>query len=148
MLIRFLMSESRRDVLLEKYSKIINIEALTALDMAKKDIVPAVSAYIRELAETVSVVKSVDPEIEPNAQTELLKKLNNLLNCFVKKISELDRAVVGAKDIKDEAENAMYFKEKVLASMQELRAVADEMESNMSAKAWPYPSYGTLLFSV
>ena len=139
---------SRRDVLLEKYSKIINIEALTALDMAKKDIVPAVSAYIRELAETVSAVKSVDPEIEPNAQTELLKKLNNLLNCFVKKISELDKAVVGAKDIKDESENAMYFKEKVLASMQELRAVADEMESNMSAKAWPYPSYGTLLFSV
>ena len=116
--------------------------------MAKKDIVPAVSAYIRELAETVSAVKSVDPEIEPNAQTELLKKLNNLLNCFVKKISELDKAVVGAKDIKDEAENAMYFKEKVLASMQELRAVADEMESNMSATLWPYPSYGAMLFSV
>ena len=58
------------------------------------------------------------------------------------------KAVVGAKDIEDEAESAKYFKDQVLAAMQELRAVADEMESNMSSKAWPYPSYGTLLFSV
>ncbi len=139
---------SRCDVLLEKYSKIINIEALTALDMAKKDILPAVTAYIKELAESANLVKAVDPEIVPAAQTELIRKLNNLLNCFTKKIDVLDKAVVGAKDIKDEAENAMYFKENVLAAMQELRAVADEMEANMSAKAWPYPSYGTLLFSV
>lgn len=139
---------SRCEVLLEKYSKIINIEALTALDMAKKDIVPAVSSYIRELAETAGIVKQVVPELVPTAQTDLLKKLTNLLNCFVKKIDALDKAVVGAKDIEDEAENAMYFKEHVLAAMQELRAVADEMEANMSSKAWPYPSYGTLLFSV
>ncbi len=139
---------SRRDVLLEKYSKIINIEALTALDMAKKDIVPAVTAYIKELAETVSLVKAVDPELVPTAESELLKKLSGLLNCFVKKIEILDKAVVGAKDIEDEAESAKYFKDQVLAAMQELRAVADEMESNMSSKAWPYPSYGTLLFSV
>ncbi len=139
---------SRCDVLLEKYSKIINIEALTALDMAKKDIVPAVSSYIKELAETAAVVKTVDPELVPAAQTELLKKLTGLLNCFVKKIEILDKAVVGAKDISDIAQNAMYFKEHVLAAMQELRAVADEMETNMSSKAWPYPSYGSMLFSV
>ena len=139
---------SRCEVLLEKYSKIVNIEALTALDMAKKDILPAVSSYIKELAETAAVVKSVDPELVPTAQTELLKKLTGLLNCFVNKIDTLDKAVVGAKDVDDVAKNAMYFKENVLAAMQELRAVADEMEANMSAKAWPYPSYGTMLFSV
>ena len=139
---------SRCDVLLEKYSKIINIEALTALDMAKKDIVPAVTSYIKELAQTASLVKSVDPELVPAAQTELMKKLTNLLNCFVKKIDVLDKAVVGAKEVTDVAENAMYFKDSVLSAMQELRAVADEMEANMSAKAWPYPSYGTMLFSV
>ncbi|MBR2176053.1 MAG: glutamine synthetase III [Clostridia bacterium] len=139
---------SRCEVLLEKYSKIINIEALTALDMAKKDIVPAVTAYIKELAETANLVKTVDPELVPAAETELLKKLTSLLNCFVKKIDALDKAVVGAKEVEGAAENAKYFQESVLAAMQELRAVADEMESNMSAKAWPYPSYGTLLFSV
>ncbi len=139
---------SRRDVLLEKYSKIINIEALTALDMAKKDIFPAVSQYIGELAKTVNLVKSVGADVTPTADIESINKLTNLLNCFAKKIDALDEAVVGAKDVTDVAENAMYFKEKVLAAMQELRAVADEMESSMSAKAWPYPSYGALLFSV
>ena len=139
---------SRCEILLENYSKIINIEALTALDMAKKDIVPAVAAYIRELAETANLIKSVDAEIVTVPETELMKKLANLLSCFLKKIDALDKAVVGAKEVEDVAENAMYYKEKVLAAMQELRAVADEMESNMSAKLWPYPSYGTMLFSV
>ena len=111
-------------------------------------IVPAVTSYIKELAETVSLVKAIDPELVPSAQTELVKKLTNLLNCFIGKIDVLDKAVVGAKEVEGVAENAMYFKEQVLAAMQELRAVADEMEANMSAKAWPYPSYGTMLFSV
>lgn len=139
---------SRCEVLLENYSKIINIEALAALDMSKKDIVPAVSAYIKELAETANLVKAVDPDITTTAETELIKKLSTLLSCFAKKIEALDKAVVGAKEVEGAAENAMYFKESVLAAMQELRAVADEMESNMSAKKWPYPSYGTMLFSV
>ncbi len=139
---------SRTEIILENYSKIINIEALTALDMAKKDIVPAVAAYIRELAETASVVKSIGGDIDILPETELVKKLSNLLACFTKKIDVLDRAVLGAKDVEGVTECAVYYKDKVLASMQELRAVADEMESNMSAKHWPYPSYGTMLFSV
>ncbi len=139
---------SRSEILLENYSKIINIEALTALDMAKKDIVPAVAAYIRELAETANLIKSVDPELVTVPEVELVKKFTSLLGCFTKKIDNLDKAVMGAKEITDVAENAMYYKESVLGAMQELRAVADEMESNMSSKLWPYPSYGTLLFSV
>ncbi len=139
---------SRSEILLEKYSKLINIEALTALDMAKKDIVPAVTSYIRDLAQTASLVRSIDPELAITPETDLMKKLTSLLSCFVKKIDILDKAVMGAKEIEDVAENAMYFKDHVLSAMQELRAVADEMESNMAAKYWPYPSYGTILFSV
>ena len=139
---------SRTEIILENYSKIINIEALTALDMAKKDIFPAVSAYIKELAETAVLLRSVDPELTATAETELLKKLSTLLACFAKKIDVLDKAVVGAKDVDGVAESAVYYKDNVLSAMQELRAVADEMESNMSAKHWPYPSYGTMLFSV
>ena len=117
--------------------------------MAKKDITPAVAAYIRELAETVNLLKSVDAEIITIPECELMKKLANLLSCFLKKIDILDRAVVQAKEVEGGIEKmAMYYKDNVLAAMQELRAVADEMESNMSAKLWPYPSYGTLLFSV
>ena len=134
---------------MENYCKIINIEALTALDMAKKDITPAVAAYIRELAETVNLVKSVDADIITIPESELMKKLANLLSCFLKKIDILDKAVVQAKEVEGGiAKMSMYYKDNVLAAMQELRAVADEMESNMSAKLWPYPSYGTLLFSV
>ena len=139
---------SRTEILLEKYSKIINIEALTALDMAKKDIVPAVAAYIRELAETVNLIRSVDEEIVTSGEADLMKKLSNLLSCFIKKIDVLDKAVMKAREIQGVEANAMFYKDKVLSAMQELRAVADEMESNMSAKHWPYPSYGALLFSV
>ncbi|MBQ3929117.1 MAG: glutamine synthetase III, partial [Clostridia bacterium] len=129
---------SRSEILLENYSKLLNIEALTALDMAKKDIIPAVASYIRELAEAANLIQSVDPELAVSPETELVKKLSNLLLCFTKKIDALDKAVMGAKEIEDYAENAMYYKDNVLSAMQELRAVADEMESNMSAKLWPY----------
>ncbi|MDD6490160.1 MAG: glutamine synthetase III [Clostridia bacterium] len=140
--------KARYEIQLENYAKILNIEALTALDMAKKDIVPAVSEYIKELAKTASLVKSVDSEICTCAETELIKKLSSLLSSFTKKIDELDKAVVGAKEVDGVLETAVYYKDSVLASMQELRAVADEMEQNMSSKLWPYPSYGTMLFSV
>ena len=139
---------SRTEIILENYSKIINIEALTALDMAKKDIVPAVTAYIKELAETITLLKGIDEDLVPVPEVELLKKLSRLLSCFLNRIEELDKAVVGARDVEGVAENAMYYKESVLSAMQSLRAVADEMESNMSSKHWPYPSYGTMLFSV
>jgi len=139
---------SRTEIILENYSKIINIEALTALDMSKKDIVPAVTAYIKELAETIGALKAIDPELVAQPQLELTKKLTSLLSCFMKKIDVLEKAVMGAKDVEGIAENAMYYRDHVLAAMQELRAVADEMESNMAAKYWPYPSYGTMLFSV
>ncbi len=139
---------SRSEILLDNYSKILNIEALTALDMAKKDIIPAVAAYIRELATTVNLVKSVDAELITTQETELMSKLTNLLSCFMKKIDRLDRTVMGAKEVEGITETAVYYKDNVLNAMQELRAVADEMESNMSSKLWPYPSYGTMLFSV
>ncbi len=139
---------SRTEIILENYSKIINIEALTALDMSKKDIVPAVTAYIKELADTIGALKAIDPELVAQPQLELTKKLTSLLSCFMKKIDVLEKAVMGAKDVEGIAENAMYYRDHVLAAMQELRAVADEMESNMAAKYWPYPSYGTMLFSV
>ena len=106
------------------------------------------AAYIRELAETANLIKSVDPEIVTATEVELMRKLSNLLSCFLKKIDVLDKAVMSAREVEGVAENAMFYKDKVLSAMQELRAVADEMESNMSAKHWPYPSYGALLFSV
>ena len=112
------------------------------------NIVPAVVKYLKLLADSASVMKSIDSDICTCAETELLKKLSALLTDFTKKIDVLDKAVVGAKDYTDVQELANYYRNSVFAAMQELRAVADEMESNMSAEYWPYPSYGKLLFSV
>lgn len=139
---------ARYEIQLENYSKIINIEALTTLDMAKKDIIPAVVKYLKLLSETVAAQKAVSADICTCAQTELIKKLAELLSNFSKKTEELDKAVVGASDYDDVQELANYYRNTVFAKMQELRAVGDEIESNMSAEFWPYPSYGKLLFSV
>lgn len=139
---------ARYEIQLENYSKILNIEALTTLDMAKKDIVPAVVKYLKLLADSANSIKAVSEDICTCAEAELIKKLSALLGDFTKKIDILDKAVVGAKDYTDVQELANYYRNSVFVAMQELRAIGDEMESNMSAEYWPYPSYGKMLFSV
>ncbi len=139
---------ARYEIQLENYSKILNIEALTTLDMAKKDIVPAVVKYLKLLADSANAVKSVGDDISVCAETELIKKLSALLDDFSKKIDVLDKAVVAAKDYADVQETASYYRNTVFVAMQELRVVGDEMESIMAAEYWPYPSYGKMLFSV
>lgn len=139
---------SRYEIQLENYSKIINIEAETMLDMAKKDILPAVSSFVRELADTALAKKALSDTIPCDVEIELAEKLSKLLSCFAKKIAELEDALIKAKDIEDAQELANYYQAVVFAAMSELRAVGDEMEVNVSADYWPYPSYGDMLFSV
>ncbi|MGN0551092.1 MAG: glutamine synthetase III [Acutalibacteraceae bacterium] len=139
---------SRYEIQLENYSKVINIEALTMLDMAKKDILPAVLAYTRELADTANSKKALSADIPCDVEEELLKKLSGLATCFSKKIEVLENSLLKVKDIEGAQELADYYQQEVFAAMQELRAVGDEMEINTSADYWPYPSYGDLLFSV
>ncbi|MGN0537735.1 MAG: glutamine synthetase III [Acutalibacteraceae bacterium] len=139
---------ARYEIQLENYSKIINIEALTSLDMVRKDIIPAVVSYIKELTDTAVAKKSLGGAISTDVEVTVIDKLSTLLTSLYKKTEELDKAVVGAKDIYDVKDLAVYYKDKVFAAMQELRAVADEIEMSMAAKYWPYPSYGEMLFSV
>lgn len=139
---------SRCEIQLENYSKIINIEAETMLDMAKKDILPSVSSFVRELADTALSKKALSDTIPCDVEIELAEKLSKLLSCFANKISALEEALIKAKDIEDAQELANYYQAVVFAAMSELRAVGDEMEVNVSADYWPYPSYGDMLFSV
>lgn len=140
---------ARYEIQLENYSKIINIEALTMLDMAKKDIFPAVSAYVRELTETALAKKSLSAAIPTSSEEELVEKLSKLLVCFTKKIDELESALINATEYEDDAqEYANYYLNTVFATMQELRAIGDEMEINTASDYWPMPVYGDLLFSV
>ena len=140
---------ARYEIELEHYSKQLNIEALSMLEMAKRDITPAVISFINELAQTVSFKKQVSPVMSCYAEESLLKSLSEELEAFVKKTDELETAVKNAAEYSsDNLEHAKYFRNTVFALMEELRAVGDEMETEMPSKYWPYPSYGEILFGV
>ena len=139
---------ARYEIELEQYSKLLHIEALTMLDMAKKSITPAVMAFAKELAESVAVKKSVSQNLSTYAEESLLESLSYKLESFVKKTAELETAVVNADDYSDNLELAKYYRNTVFALMGELRAIGDSMEQETSAEYWPYPSYGEILFGV
>lgn len=141
--------KARYEIELENYAKQINIEALTMIDMAKKNILPAVSAYVRELTDTALAKKALSDAIPTSVEEELVASLSNKLVCFSKKTAELEEAVIKASEYSnDNLAYATYYRETVFALMQELRAVGDSMETETSSDYWPYPSYGEMLFGV
>jgi len=141
--------EARQEILLENYVKIITLEALTMLDMAKKDILPAVSAFTGKTCATIERKRSVCPEIPVDAELKLVTKLSDLLTAFSEQIEELEEKV-DAPDARvgDILSRARYCCDEVLAAMERLREISDAMEMCTASKYWPYPSYGELLFSV
>ena len=140
---------ARYEIELESYSKQINIEALTMIDMAKKNILPAVTSYVRDLTDTALAKKALSDAIPTSVEEDLITSLSNKLVCFSKKTAELEEAVIMASDYSDDnLKYAKYYRETVFALMQELRAVGDAMETETASEYWPYPSYGELLFGV
>ena len=141
--------QSRQDIILETYAKTINIEALTASDMVKRDILPAVSSYVAELASGVATKKAISDDIPCEAELDIIKRLSGLQDCAYKKLTALDNTIIGVKEVgEDPIEVATYYKDSVITAMTELRAVVDEMETLVSSDYWPYPSYGDLMFRV
>ena len=141
--------KARYEIELENYAKQINIEALTMIDMAKKNILPAVSAYVRELTDTALAKKALSDAIPTSVEEELVASLSTKLVSFSKKTAELEEAVIKASEYSnDNLAYATYYRETVFALMQELRAVGDSMETETSSEYWPYPSYGEMLFGV
>lgn len=139
---------SRYEIQQEEYGKVINIEALTMLDMAKKDIFPAVSAYVAELASACNAKKALSESLPCDAEIKVIEKLSKLLVCFQNKIEALEAKVNEAKGIEDVADQAMFYGKEVFGAINELRAIGDEMETSTAADYWPYPSYAELLFGV
>ena len=140
---------ARYEIELESYSKQINIEALTMIDMAKKNILPDVTSYVRDLTDTALAKKALSDAIPTSVEEDLITSLSNKLVCFSKKTAELEEAVIKASDYSDDnLKYAKYYRETVFALMQELRAVGDAMETETASEYWPYPSYGELLFGV
>ncbi|MDR0914772.1 MAG: glutamine synthetase III [Oscillospiraceae bacterium] len=140
---------AREEILLENYNKSLNIEALTMLDMAKKDILPAVFSYIGKITKTTAAVKALGDNINVDTQLSLIETFSKLLACLSKKIDTLDAALVDAAQYEDDSKAlANFYVSTIIPAMGELRAVADELEINTAAKYWPMPSYGDLLFRI
>lgn len=138
---------ARYEILSENYCKTINIEALTMIDMAKKDILPAVSKYSHELSDTI-IAKAACGDVDSTYEKELLAKISKLNATAYKKVQKLEEATLKAKEIDDTTELSMFYKDSVFAAMSELRITVDELETMVPATSWPYPSYGDMLFSV
>ena len=140
--------QSRYEILLDEYSKTINIEALTLCDMIKKDIIPCVCKYIKELSDTAASKKLLLADIDCSVEIDLVSKLSSLNSCLAKRVYDLDNNLIDSKNTESTLEMAKFYKENILPAMQEVRAIADELELMVSSKYWPYPTYGDLLFSI
>ncbi len=137
---------SRYEILLENYSKTINIEALTMVEMMKKDFFPAICTYVKKLADTALAKKALAGTISCELEESIVTKISSLSGCLYKKTEALEAAILGAKEYTQAKELADYFHDTVFSAMQELRAVADEIEVLIGEEALPYPTYGQLLF--
>ena len=140
--------ESRCEIMLENYCKTIVIEANTMVDMAKREIIPAVEAYVMELAKTISLKKSVNEMLACQYENSLIKRLSSLTGQMAFQTDALENALIKIQDAEDIEEQACELRDTVLTRMQELRIVCDEAETVTAKKYWPFPTYGDLLFSV
>ena len=140
--------ESRYEVEMEHYSKIINIEALTMLEMARKQLLPAVNAYMSEVANTAASKLAVSENLSVRSETKALTRLSADADAMSDAVDELQAAVNAAKALSDESVKAVAFHDDVLPKMDALRAAADDAETICGEDYWPLPSYSKMLYYV
>ena len=140
--------ESRYEVEMEHYSKIINIEALTMLEMARKQLLPAVNSYMSEVANTAASKLAVSEAISVRSETKTLQKLSADADAMSDAIDTLQAAVDAAKALPTETEKAVAFHSDVIPAMDALRAAADDAETICGEDYWPLPSYSKMLYYV
>ena len=140
--------ESRYEITLEGYCKVISIEACTMLDMAKKDILPAATAYAKELADTAVAKKSFLPDCQCGYEEDIVAKISALTSKLYAAVKVLEDNLAKTAGIVDITELSMYYKDAILPAMDAIREPADELETLTSKKYWPFPTYGDLLFGV
>ncbi len=140
---------SRYEIQLDAYSKTINIEALTMVEMTKRQILPAVNRYVSRLAEAVTYKLTANPLLANSMEKDLLKKLSDLEDKAYVQVNELKKLIDKAPSCdSDKLKCAAYYKDKIIPAMNKLREYCDEMEINTASDVWPFPTYGDILFSV
>ena len=139
---------SRQEILLENYSKMINIEALTMIEMATRDIIPAVNEYVSEVAHTAAIKTQVVENINCSVERDIITKLSTLNAKAYAVLGELRRAETEAAKITTAVQRAESYVNKVIPAMEKLRAYVDEMETLTASEYWPLPSYGDMMFNI
>ena len=139
---------SRYEICLENYCKTVNIEGLTMVDMARKEILPSVEAYLRDLSGTVAAKAAAVPGLACKYEKGIITKLSTLVDEIDDAAEALDSTLVRLKAVPDVTDAAYVIRDVVLQKMAELRVVCDEAETLTAAKYWPFPTYGDLLFGV
>ena len=140
--------ESRCEIMLENYVKAVNIEALTMADMARKEILPAIEAYVSSLAKTALRKKELCEGISAQYEKDVVTKLSSMADLIYSRTGELEGATSKLKAIDDIQEQANFIRDEILPKMSAVRVVADEAETITDSKFWPFPTYGDLLFGV
>ncbi len=139
---------SRYEILLENYCKTLNIEALTMIEMARRSILPAVIEYTKNITDTLTAKQSIGIDISKCKEKEVVEELSYITSMIIENTEKLENALIGVKDIEGIQNEANYYKDTVIAAMNELRVVADRAEVIVGDEYWPYPRYGELLFSI
>ena len=140
--------ESRYEIKMETYIKVIDIEAMSMIDISRHLILPAAIAYAKDVASTINVKKSVAPELEPEAEKALLSSLNAQTNALYKATEKLESVLKGCDAGADMLARARYTRDQVIAAMNEVRAAGDAREGIVGKSYWPMPTYQDLLMSV
>lgn len=139
---------ARQEILLKDYCNILNIEALTMTDMVYKDILPAVSGYIKTLTDAALSKISLIPDLSCDFEKELAASLSSISHSLYQSVQDLDNALIAVNAIEELIPAAEYYNQKVLPVMKEIRINADTLETLTSSAFWPFPTYGEILFSV
>ena len=140
--------ESRYEITMENYCKTVSIEALTMVDMAHRDILPAVESYTARVASSAAAKKAADPELLCVYEKDLVRRLSGLTDRIAGQTEALERLMAELQTESDVTTTACRIRDEVLPAMSALRAAADEAETLTASECWPYPTYGDLLFSV
>ena len=139
--------DSREEILYEQYSKIINIEALAMIDIAKKQIIPAVIKYEGELADSINTIKAA-ADVDTSVQATLLREVANNLKALFAALRHLEEVTAVAEEKQEGQEQARYYHDVVFTAMSDVRVPADALEMLVAKEDWPFPSYGDLIFDI
>ena len=139
---------SRKEILFENYAKIVNIEALTMIEMASREIIPAVNAYLGEVASTAATKRAVSDKISCAVEEDILVKLSDLNTKAYEALGKLKKAEEKAAKVTGCTARAEAYRDLVLPVMAKLRKLVDEMETMTSSEYWPMPTYGDMMFKI